>query len=55
MAKISRVKLGATDTKKQFVRSFPIDIANKLLSLSNSKWELKDPNYEWNGKEISKK
>lgn len=35
-------------------RKFPIGQANKILSLSNSQWELNDKGFSWNGKEIVK-
>lgn len=36
-------------------REFPIEQANKLLSLPKSAWKLDDSKFEWNGTEIAKK
>lgn len=35
-------------------RKFSIQHANNVLSLTNSKWELNDKNYKWNGTELAK-
>ena len=44
-------KDGKKDSKIQ--RKFEISQANRLLSFSNSQWELKDDGFKWNGKEIA--
>lgn len=50
---VSLIKIDAEkDTKP---RKFPIEQANKLLSLPKTAWKLDDKNFEWNGNEIAKK
>lgn len=53
--KNTKVSLKAKDSKKAKKGKFFIDQANKMLSLSNSKWELDDDRFKWNGSEIAKK
>jgi len=50
-----QVGLIAKDTKEPKVQKFEIDQANKLLKLPNSRFELADDEFDWNGIEISKK
>lgn len=54
-AKIEVVKLKAKDVKDSKPQEFKIEVANKLLKLSNSKWDLADEKFVWNGTEIAKK
>lgn len=35
-------------------RKFDVAHANKVLSLTNSKWELNDKKWKWNGTELAK-
>lgn len=48
------VLLKAKDQKNPKPQPFPISQANRLLSLSNSQWELSDEKYQWNGTELAK-
>ena len=50
----AKVSLESTDRKKNVKQSFPIEQANALLKLPNTKWKLNDAKYKWNGKEIAK-
>lgn len=43
--------LGKGKTKD---RKFDVAHANKVLSLTNSKWKLKDTKWKWNGTELAK-
>lgn len=54
---VENVTLRPTDVAegKAQNRSFPIDQANALLKVKNSKWELADDAYFHNGSEIAKK
>ena len=54
--KISKtfVFLKPKDVKDAKKVNFELSIANQLLSLSNSQWELSDEKFNWNGTEISK-
>ena len=46
---------GGENAPKQKSRPFEISVANKMLQLRNSQWELKDDKYTFNGVEIAKK
>lgn len=48
------VFLKPKDVKGSKKSKFEISVANQLLSLSNSQWELSDEKFTWNGTEISK-
>lgn len=50
--KNSEVLLVATDVKDSKPVKFEISRALKLLTIKNSKWALKDSNYEFNGKDL---
>lgn len=49
------VKLKAKDVTENNEKTFPLAVANKLLSLSGTQWELSDEGYTWNGKDLAVK
>lgn len=53
IAKVNlKQKDGGKGPKKE--QKFPIDQANKLLSLKKTQWQLSDDRYKWNGTELAK-
>ena len=54
MSRLTKVKLKHKNNGKA-ERSFSIEQANKLLSLTRSQWVLSDAAFKWNGKELAKK
>lgn len=52
---VNLVAIRKNKDAKEYEKTFPIARANALLKLPNSKWELSDKNYTWNGKEIEPK
>lgn len=49
------VKLKAKDVTENGEKTFSLAVANKLLSLPGSQWELSDEAYTWNGKDLAVK
>lgn len=48
--KLKTKSVGDSKSKNQ---EFTLDQANKLLKLPNTRWELSDENFNWNGSEIA--
>ena len=43
-----------TADNKEKARKFEVSVANRLLTMRNAKWQLKDDAYKFNGKELAK-